>query len=151
MYPKRGFIVLFISYRLSKSGWQPGTREGQSETMETPTITGAPKRARLSLLFGLTWLFLGLTWLILVISYGSLEGMIPRPLSPVGVTITKLIPVIERWGYNFWVGSGLLCIITAFPEPKNPRSWQGTTAVFLAVLAILFVIIPALCRMVGFS
>ena len=108
------------------------------------------KRARRSLLFGLIWLVLGLTWLISVISYGSLEDMIPKPLSPAGVTLAKIIPVIEKWGYILWVGSGLLCIITAFPEPKNPRTWQGMTAVFLAVLAVLFVLIPALCRMLGF-
>lgn len=119
--------------------------------MEVLPYDKAQKRARLSLLFGLIWLVLGLTWLILVISYGSLEGMIPKPLSSAGVALAKIIPVVERWGYILWVGNGLLCIITAFPEPKKPRSWEGMTAVFLAVLAILFILIPALCRMIGFS
>lgn len=118
--------------------------------METPTINRAPKRARLSVLFGLIWLIFGVTWLILMLSYGSLEGMIAEPLSPAGVAVAKIIPVMEKWGYILWVGSGLLCIITAFPEPKNPRSWQGTTAVFLAVLVIVIVVIPALCRMIVF-
>ncbi len=119
--------------------------------MEITTNNRGQKRARLSLLFGSIWLVLGLTWLILVISYGSLEGMIPKPLSPAGAALAKIIPVIERRGYILWVGSGLLSIITAFPEPKNPRTWQGMTAVFLAVLVILFVLIPALCHMIGFA
>lgn len=118
--------------------------------MEITTNNRGQRRARLSLLFGLTWLVLGLTWLILVISYGSLEGMIPKPLSPAGSALAKIIPVLEKWGYILWVGSGLLCVITAFPEPKNPRTWQGMTAVFLAILVVLFVLIPALCRMLGF-
>jgi hypothetical protein len=114
--------------------------------METTTNNRGQKRARLSLLFGLIWLVLGLTWLVLVINYGSLEGMISTPVSPAGVAMAKIIPVIERNGTIVWVGSGLLCLLTAFPEPKNPRSWQGTTAVFLAFLVILFVVLPALCR-----
>lgn len=118
--------------------------------METPLYNRAPKRARVSLLFGLIWLIGGLTWLILVINYGSLEAMIPDPLSPAGVSMANRIHGIERTGYFLWVGSGLLCLITAFPEPKNPRSWQGATAVFLAVLVMLIVVIPALCRMIGF-
>jgi hypothetical protein len=122
----------------------------EDENMETAPTKRAPIRARLSVLFGLIWLILGLTWLILAISFGSLEGMIPKPYSPAGVAMAKILPGIERTGYYLWVGSGLVCIVTAFPESKNPRSWQGTTAVFLAVLAILFVLMPALCRMIGF-
>ena len=118
--------------------------------MEMPLNNRAQKRACVSLFFGLFWLSTGLIWLILVISYGSLEGMIPDPLSPAGVSMANRIQGIERTGYFVWVGSGLLCILTAFPEPKNPRSWQGATAVFLAVLVILIVLLPALCLMIGF-
>jgi hypothetical protein len=119
--------------------------------MSLPVNNRAQQRARVSLFFGFIWLIAGLIWLILVINYGSLVGMISDPLSPAGVFMENRIHAIERTGYFLWVGSGLLCIITAFPEPKNPRSWQGATAVFLAILVILIVLIPALCRMIGFS
>ena len=35
---------------------------------------------------------------------------------------------------------GVACMVTAFPEPKNPRSWQGKTAVLLAVLVAIFIL-----------
>ena len=121
--------------------------------MEPPLNNKAQKRARVSLLFGLIWLIIPLTWLSWIwLSSGPLEPMLlRRSLSPAGIAMANIIAVIERTGFILWVGSGVACIFTAFPEPKNPRTWQGMTAVFLAVLVILFVLIPALCHMIGFA
>ena len=113
--------------------------------MEIPLNDRAQKRARLSLLFGLIWLIIPLTWLSLSwLSRGPLEPMLPGSLSPAGVALAKIIIVIERAGFILWVGSGMVCVITAFPEPKNPRSWQGKTAVFMAVLVLLCFLLLAL-------
>ena len=106
--------------------------------METPLNDKAQKRARLSVLFGLIWLIIpliALSWNWL--SEGPLEPMLPGSLSQAGIAIDRIISVLEKAGVILWVGSGIACVLTAFPEPKNPRSWQGGTAVFLAVLVIL--------------
>jgi hypothetical protein len=113
----------------------------EEEIMETPLDHKAQKRARLSLLFGLIWLmipliWLGLRWLI----NGPLEPVMPGSLSQAGIAIDRILSILEKTGLISWVGSALACVITAFPEPKNPRSWQGKTAVFLAVLVILIMV-----------
>jgi len=110
----------------------------EEENMETPLNDRAQKRARLSLLFGLIWLLLPLTllswnWL----SSGPLESILPGSLSQAGIALANIIDILEKSGFILWVGSGVACVITAFPEPKNPRSWQAKTAVFLAVLVLL--------------
>ena len=35
---------------------------------------------------------------------------------------------------------GAACIMSAFPEPKNPGSWQGRTAVLVAVLVAILIL-----------
>ena len=95
--------------------------------METPADAKAPKRARLSILFGL----------------GSL---ITTPIVtfilawfPVEVAERRLVEYVLLLGLQILcAGMGVACLITAFPEPKNPRSWQGKTAVFLAVFVFLW-------------
>jgi hypothetical protein len=107
--------------------------------METPANSSAQKRARLSVIFGLIWLVIGLTWLSLMgLGDGRpLETLIPKRLSPAGVAMARILSIVAPTAFILWVGSGVACVITAFPEPKNPRSWQGKTAVFLAVLVLL--------------
>ena len=106
--------------------------------METPLNERAQKRARLSIIFGLSWLIIpliALSWIWL--SRGPLEPMLPGSLSQAGIAMDRIISVMEKVGLILWILSGLACVFTAFPEPKNPRSWQGKTAVFLAVLVIV--------------
>src|SRR5688572_7231451 len=119
--------------------------------METPLNNRAQNRARVSVFFGCTWLVIGLTSLsFMLLRNGSLETMIPKPLSQAGVAMAKTISVIERTRFVLWVGSGIVCVITAFPEPKNPRSWQGKTAVFLASLVLLSFLLPAIGLMIWY-
>jgi hypothetical protein len=101
--------------------------------METQLNDRAQKRVRLSLLFGLIWLILPLARLSLMwLSNGPLGS-----LSPAGVALGNIIGILEKPGSILWVASGIGCVTTAFPEPKNHRSWQGKTAIFLAVLVLL--------------
>jgi hypothetical protein len=106
--------------------------------METPLINKAQKRAQGSLLFGLIWLMsplllLSLEWL----GKGPLDPILPGAWSPTGVAFAKIIHMLQIPALILWVECGVACVLTAFPEPKNPRSWQGKTAVFLAILVIL--------------
>jgi uncharacterized membrane protein YwaF len=115
--------------------------------METSLQDRAQKRARRSVLFGLIWLFIGLTWLSLMwLSDGRpLETLIPKRLSPAGVALANILSILEKTGFILWVGSGVACVITAFPQPENPRTWQGRTAVFLAFLVLLISLTSAFC------
>lgn len=120
--------------------------------METPLDDRAQKRARLSLLFGLIWLISPLIWLSWTwLSRGPLEPILPGSLSLAGVALANIMPVIERTGFILWAEIGMACVMTAFPEPKNPRSWQGKTAVFLAVLVLVGFVLLAFLYLVYFS
>lgn len=119
--------------------------------MENPPNSRAQKRARRSLLLGLIWLALptiSISWDRL--SSGPLEPMLPGMLSPEGVVLDKIIRAIAQMGFVFWILSGILCVFTAFPEP-NPRSWQGKTAVFLAILVLLIFVPSAIFLMIWYS
>ena len=120
--------------------------------MENPPNSRPQKRARRSLLFGLIWLALpiiSLSWNWL--SSGPLEPMLPGMLSPEGVVLDKIIRAISQTGFVFWILSGVLCVFTAFPEPKNPRTWQGKTAVLLAILVLLIFVPSAIFLMIWYS
>ena len=119
--------------------------------MATPLNDRAQKRARLSVLFGLIWLFIGLTWLILAwLLNGPLEPMLPGSLSQAGIALDRIIGILEKAGFILWVVSGLLCVITAFPQPENPRSWQGRVAILLAFLVLLIFIPPVICLLIWY-
>ena len=111
--------------------------------METPLVERAQKRARLSLRFGLIWLVipliaLGWNWLI----NGPLEPVMPGSLSRAGLALDRILSIITPLAFIVWVGSGVACVVTAFPGAKNTHSWQGKTAIFLAVL-VLLIFVPA--------
>jgi len=110
----------------------------EEETMETPRDDTVEKRARISLRFGLMWLIialLALSWNWL--SKGPLEPVLPGSLSQAGIALDRTLSTLTPIVFLVWVGSGVACVLTAFPREKRSRSWQGKAAAFLGVLVIL--------------
>jgi hypothetical protein len=93
--------------------------------METPRNMAAQQRVKKSLLFGMGSIIITppVIFIWAWISVQDAERIPTQYVMLLGLLI-------------LCIGMQVACVITAFPEPKNPSSSQGKTAVLLAVIVV---------------